>query len=47
MGVYQAVKQKTVYTQGQLKLTHINFVIVTSYVKVVFKIYEKHLFLGS
>ena len=30
---YQA---KKVYTQGQLKLTHINFVILNSYVKVIY-----------
>ena len=36
MGVYQAIKQEKLYTQGQLKLTHINFVILHGYVKVIY-----------
>ena len=36
MSVYQAMKQEKVYTQGQWKLTHINFVILNSYVKVIY-----------
>ena len=35
MGVYQAIRQEKVSTQGQLKLTHIDFVILNSYVKVI------------
>ena len=30
------IRQEKVYTQGQLKLTHINFVILNSYVKVIY-----------
>ena len=47
MGVYQAIRQEKVYTQGQLKLTHINFVILNSYESYKFKICQKHLFLGG
>ena len=43
MGVYQAIRQEKVYTQGQLKLTCINFVILNiRFVKT-----QKHLFLDS
>ena len=38
MGVYQAIRQEKVYKQGQLKLTHINFVILTiGFVKNIFR----------
>ena len=47
VGVNQAIKQEKVYTQGPLKLTHIKFVILNSYVKFIFKIYQKHLFLAG
>ena len=30
------MKQQKVYTQGQLKLTHINFVILNSHVTVLY-----------
>ena len=43
MVVYQAIKQEKVYTQGRLKLTHINFVILN--IRLVKM--QKHLFLGS
>ena len=44
----RAIKQENVYTQGQLKLTHINFVILNSYVTVTyFRFIKKHLFLDS
>ena len=37
MGVYiQAIKQEKVYTQGQLKLTDINFVILTSHLGAIY-----------
>ena len=36
VGVCHAIKQEKVYTQGQLKLTHIHFVILISYVKVIY-----------
>ena len=35
MGVYQAIRQEKVSTLGMLKLTHIDFVILNSYVKVI------------
>ena len=35
-GCTQAIKQEKVYTQGQLKLTHINFSILNSHVTVIF-----------
>ena len=35
-GLYQATKQEKVYTQGQLKLTHIKFVILKSYAKFIY-----------
>ena len=31
----QAIKQEKVYTQGQLKLTHINFTILKRYITVL------------
>ena len=31
----QAIKKEKVYTQGQLKLIHINFFIVNGYVTVI------------
>ena len=44
----QAIKQEKIYTQGQLKLTHINFVILNSYVRVIYlRFIKKHLFLGG
>ena len=48
-GWTQAIKQEKVYTQGQLKLTYINFVILNSHVTVtyIFKIYQKQVFLHS
>ena len=48
-GCTQAVKQEKVYTQGNLKLKYINFVILNSHVTVtyVFKIYQKKLLLCS
>ena len=42
MGVYQAIRQEKVYTQGLLKLTHINFVILNSYVKVIYLSFVKN-----
>ena len=42
-GVYQATRQEKVYTQGQLILTRINFVILN----IKFAKIQKHLFLGS
>ena len=32
----QAINKENVKTQGQLKLTHINFVILNSYVTVIY-----------
>ena len=49
MGVYiQAIKQEQVYAQGRLKLTHISFVILNSYVKIIYlKLIKNNLFLGN
>ena len=48
VGVYQAIRQEKVYTQGRLKLIHINFVVLNSYVKVKYLIfYQKQLFSGG
>ena len=44
MGVYQTIRQEKVYTQEQLKLTHINFVILNSYVKVIYLRFVKNTF---
>ena len=38
---HQAIKQEKIYTEGQLKLTHINFVILNSYVKVTYLRFTK------
>ena len=42
-----AIIQEKVYTEGQLKLTHINFVILNSYVKVIYLTFVKNTFLGG
>ena len=48
VGVYQAIRQEKVYTQGRLKLTHINFAVLNTYVKVKYLIfYQKQLFSGG
>ena len=49
LGVYQAIRQEKVCTQGQLKLTHINFAILNKELckSYLSKICQKHLFLGS
>ena len=39
----QAIKQENIYTEGQLKLTHINFVILNSYIKVIYLRFIKKL----
>ena len=44
----QAIKEENVYTQGQLKLTRIHFVILNGYVTVIYlRFIKKHLFLGG
>ena len=43
-GCTQAIKQQKVYPEGQLKLSHINFVILNSHIRVMFKIHQKHVF---
>ena len=45
---YRLFKQENVSTQRQLKLTHINFVILNSYVTVTYIRFIKiHLFAGG
>ena len=48
MWVYQlqAFKQENTFTKGQLKLTHMNFVILNSYVTVIYLRFIKKHFLG-
>ena len=40
MWVY--TREEKVYTQGQLKMTHINFVMLDSYVKVIYSRFVKN-----
>ena len=49
MGAYmQAMKQEKVHMQGELKLTHMNFVILNSFVKIIhLRFLKKPLYLGS
>ena len=49
MGAYmQAMKQEKVHMQGELKLTHMNFVILNSFVKIIhLRFLKKTLYLGS
>ena len=44
MGVNRAIKQEKVYTQEQLKLTHINFVVLNSYEVIYLRFIKKTYF---